>query len=137
MDDCVFCKIVDEAIPAAKVYEDDKVLCFLTIEAINEGHTLVIPKRHIETVWDMEDNLYSQTMDTVKKVSVAIDRAFNPRKVGVMVAGWEIPHAHVHVVPMNKTGDITSKKLLENTSLKLDLETLTEHAEKIKNNLEI
>ena len=55
MDDCIFCKIVAGDIPASKVYEDGDVLAFLTIEAINPGHTLVIPKRHIESVWDMED----------------------------------------------------------------------------------
>lgn len=135
MDDCIFCKIVEGEIPASKVYEDNDVLAFLTIEAINPGHTLIIPKRHIESVWDMEDDLYARNMATVKKVSVALDLAFDPKKVGVMVAGWEVSHAHTHVVPMNESGDITSKQLLEGKALHFDRETLDLQADKIKQNL--
>lgn len=135
MDDCIFCKIVEGELPSAKVYEDNDVLVFLVIEAINEGHSLVIPKRHIESVWDMEDDLYDKAMAVVKKISVALDMAFDPKKVGVMVAGWEVPHAHIHVVPMNDTGDITSKKLLEDTALHFDIETLNQQADKIRQNL--
>lgn len=135
MDDCIFCKIVAGDIPASKVYEDGDVLAFLTIEAINPGHTLVIPKRHIESVWDMEDALYTKNMDVVKKISVALDHAFNPKKVGILVAGWEIPHSHVHVVPMEETSDLTSQKLLEGTAYKFDQDTLNQHADKIKQSL--
>lgn len=135
MDDCIFCKIVEGELPSSRVYEDDSVLVFLTIEAINPGHTLVIPKRHIESVWDMEDSLYAKTMDVVKKISVALDLAFEPKKVGILVAGWEVPHSHVHVVPMEVSGDLTSKKLLENTAYKFDPDTLNEHADKIKQRL--
>lgn len=135
MDDCIFCKIVAGEVPAAKVYEDADVLAFLTIEAINPGHTLVIPKRHIESVWDMEDDLYSKNMDIVKKISVALDVAFNPEKVGVMVSGWDVSHAHVHVVPMEQSGDITSIKLIEGVAFKFDQNTLKTHADKIKQSL--
>ena len=83
MDDCIFCKIVEGELPSSRVYEDDSVLAFLAIEAINPGHTLVIPKRHIESIWDMEDSLYAQNMDVVKKISVALDLAFEPKKVGI------------------------------------------------------
>lgn len=135
MDDCIFCKIVAGEVPAAKVYEDADILAFLTIEAINPGHTLVIPKRHIESVWDMEDDLYAKNMEIVKKISVALDVAFNPEKVGVMVSGWDVPHAHTHVVPQTERGDITSRKIIEDTTLKLEHDTLNQHAEKIKQSM--
>ncbi len=136
MDDCVFCKIVAGELPSSTVYEDDHIMAFLTIEAINPGHTLVIPKRHIESVWDMEDDLYAKNMAVVKKVSVALDAAFQPEKVGIMVMGWDVPHAHTHVVPQTEPGDVTSKKIIENTVIKFDRNTLDQHANKIKQSLE-
>jgi histidine triad (HIT) family protein len=135
MDDCIFCKIVAGDVPASKVYEDADILAFLTIEAINPGHTLVIPKRHIESVWDMEDDLYAKNMEVVKKISVALDDAFNPEKVGIMVSGWDVPHAHTHVIPQTERGDITSRKNIENTLHKFDKDTLDQHANKIKQSL--
>lgn len=132
MQDCIFCKIVRREIPAAVAYEDDTVLAFLTIEAINDGHLLVIPKQHIQHVYEMDETLYTNVMLAVRKLSQAVEEAFKPGKVGLMVSGWEIPHAHIHVVPMAVPSDITSKKLLDQKGLFPSEEERKAQADKIK-----
>ena len=107
--DCIFCKIVRGEIPSAKVYEDDQVLAFLNIEAIREGHTLVIPKVHVEYVHQMDEQTYASVMDVVKKAARALDDCFSPKRVGIKVEGFEVPHAHVHVLPLQDIGDISTK----------------------------
>lgn len=129
---CIFCKIVAGEIPSCKVYEDEFVLAFMNIKAVNEGHLLVIPKKHIPYINDMDDQIYTQVMLTAKKLSGAIERAFNPGRVGISVSGWDVAHAHVHVVPMTEPSDITSKKEMNNTTLNLTIEQRDAHAEKIR-----
>lgn len=132
MEACIFCKIVQGEIPAAVCYEDSNVLAFITIEAINEGHVLVIPKQHTPHVHEMDEPLYTQVMLVVRKLSHAIEEAFTPEKVGIMVSGWEISHAHIHIVPMTVPSDITSKKLLDQKGLHPSEEERQAQAEKIK-----
>lgn len=132
MNDCIFCKIVAGTIPAAVVYEDDTILAFMTIEAINEGHTLVIPKQHIDSVHHMDEPSYTRCMQVVRLISRSVEAVFSPKRVGLLVAGWEVPHAHIHVVPMNDTQDLTSKKLIEQTALHPDIPKLKAHADQLK-----
>ena len=113
MDDCIFCKISRSEIPTHKIYEDDHSFAFLDKHPINPGHTLVIPKFHEANFYQLNENHYSHLMLTVKKLAEQINRVMRPHKVGLIVAGWDIPHAHVHIVPMNDYHDITSKSLLE------------------------
>lgn len=135
MDDCIFCKIIKGEIPSAKVYEDSDVVAFLTIEAINPGHTLVIPKIHQPNFQDLEDSNYHKMMAVVKKVAKAIDEAYKPKKVGMLVQGYEVAHAHVHVLPTYEPGDVSSKKLLENAALHPSSDELVKEAALIKQNL--
>lgn len=107
--DCIFCKIVSGDIPSVKVYEDDQVLAFLNIEAIREGHTLVIPKQHVEYVYQMDESSYGAVMGVVKEVAVALNDSLSPQRVGIKVEGFEVAHAHVHVLPLNDVGDISTK----------------------------
>jgi len=106
---CIFCKIVSGEIQAHKVYEDNDTLAFLDIDPTREGHTLVIPKEHHEYIENMPDELYSQIMLVVKKLKTAYKKIFNVPQVGFFVSGWDVPHAHVHVVPMEVSTDISSK----------------------------
>ncbi len=131
MDDCIFCKIVKKEIPSAVAYEDDRTLAFMTIEAINTGHLLVIPKQHVPYMQDMDEDLYVQVMKVTRKMSAAVKKAFEPEKVGLMVSGWEIAHAHIHVVPMSVPSDVTSKKLLDKQGIFPSPEQLQAHAAKI------
>lgn len=131
-ENCVFCKIVAGDIPSYKVYEDEFVLAFLTINPINEGHTLVIPKNHRETFLDLNEMENINVFKTSQEIGKKIDEKFSPKKVGMIIAGWDIPHTHIHIVPMHEYHDITSEKTLKNTMPKFTHEQFLETLEKIK-----
>ena len=101
-ENCIFCKIIKGIIPSYKVFEDEDVLAFLTIGPINEGHTLIIPKNHIVNFYEMEEFINTKVFSTAKKIAEKISQTLNPQKVGLLVAGWDVPHTHIHVVPMNE-----------------------------------
>jgi len=131
MKDCIFCKLISGEYTAYVVYEDRDVFAFLDINPINVGHTLVIPKKHIEHFHEIDDKTYDKVMRTVKRLAKEIKGKLNPKRVGIMVMGWDVPHAHIHVVPIDDYHDITSKKLMENTLLKPTPEALKKTAKKI------
>ena len=109
MDNCIFCKIVKGEIPSYKVWEDDKHLAFLSIAPIKPGHTLVIPKQHSEYLFDMEDSEFSSLTLASKPIAKKLQKSLNPKtgKIGVMVAGLEVAHTHIHLIPMDSEGDLT------------------------------
>jgi histidine triad (HIT) family protein len=111
--DCPFCQIAENKVTAHKVYEDDFTVAFLDIHPIREGHLLVIPKNHQADFYKLDSDSYTNLMNTVKKMATLVDNTFHPHKVGIIVAGWDVPHTHIHVVPMHDYHDITSKALLE------------------------
>lgn len=113
MSDCIFCKLIKGEFPANKVFENDSVLAFLDIHPINPGHILVIPKKHEPDFYNLDDENYGELMGAVKKLSLLVQEKIRPKKVGLIVAGWDVPHTHIHIVPMNDYHDITSKKFLE------------------------
>jgi len=96
----IFTKILTGEIPAHKILENDKYLAFLDIRPVNPGHTLVIPKQEVDYIFDMEDELLKGLIVFAKKVAKAIRRAIPCKKIGVMVAGLEVPHAHIHLIPI-------------------------------------
>ncbi len=99
MEDSIFTKIIKGAIPCHKIYEDDKTLAFLDIHPKIPGHTLVVPKKQIEFVWDLDDEDYQAVMATTKKVALRLRKVIGKPYVGELVVGEEVPHAHVHVYP--------------------------------------
>ena len=101
----VFTQIVNGDIPCHKILEDDQHLAFLDINPIRPGHTLVITKRQIDYIFDLEDNLLSGLMIFSKKVGTAIKKATYCQRVGVVVAGYEVTHTHVHLIPTNSMSD--------------------------------
>ncbi len=111
--ECVFCKIVSGELPAAKVYEDEEVLAFIDIESIRPGHTLVIPKKHFVYMQDMSDDLYAKVSLVAKNIALSQQKAYECEKIGQMVSGWDVDHAHLHIIPMQDPKDITSKVLLD------------------------
>ena len=113
---CIFCEIVKGNIPAYKIAENDEVLAFLDIHPINVGHVLVIPKKHEPDFYKLDEGTYLSVMREVKKVSEQVYNKLQPKRVGLMIIGWDVPHAHVHVVPMNDYHDITSKRFLDKTT---------------------
>lgn len=102
MNDSIFTKIIKGEIPAAKVYEDDKTIAFLTIQPVREGHTLVVPKVQVDQYIDLPDDDYDAMWRTVKKVAAKIREITGKERVGVVIKGIDVPHAHVHLIPFNK-----------------------------------
>jgi histidine triad (HIT) family protein len=113
MVDCGFCKISKHESPAHVVYENDSVIAFLDKHPIHPGHILVVPKTHEPDFYKLDDKQFSELMFAVKKLSGAVHNFAHPKKVGLIIAGWDVPHTHVHIVPMHEYHDITSKSLLE------------------------
>jgi len=104
---CTFCKIVRKEAPASPVYEDDKVIAFLSIQPINIGHTLVVPKKHYENIYEIPEEEGAHLYKIVKKVAYAVKNAVSAEGVRIVqnngeAAGQVIFHLHVHVIPMNK-----------------------------------
>ena len=135
MNSCVFCNIIEGNIPSAKVYEDDHTLAFITTEAINPGHTLVIPKEHHRYYYDLDESLMAKVMEATRKVSIAINKTYNPKRVSLMTMGDEVSHVHIHIVPVNQSGDVTSKKLLEKTTINPEFDERQSWAKSISEKL--
>ena len=126
----LFTRIINGEIPCHKVLENEKYLAFLDIKPINPGHTLVIPKKEIDYIFDVEDELLGGLMIFTKRVARAVKKTVPCQKVGVMVAGLEVPHAHVHVIPIFKISDLNFANAKPASS-----EELVKIAEKIRQNV--
>lgn len=124
----IFSKIVAGDIPAHKVAETEDFLAFLDISPLVLGHTLVIPKKEVDYIFDIDDELYQGLMLFAKQVAAGIKKAYPCDRVGIAVIGLEVPHAHVHLIPINQMNDMN----FANPKLKLSQEQLAEVAAKIK-----
>lgn len=124
----IFAKIAAGEIPSYKCAESDKFYAFLDINPLVKGHTLVIPRREVDYIFDLSDEELAEMIVFAKKVAAAIKRAFPCIKVGMAVLGLEVPHAHIHLVPMNSEKDM----LFSNPKLKLSDEEFKEIAESIR-----
>ena len=124
----IFSKIVSGEIPAYKIAEDEQFLAFLDINPLAKGHTLVIPKEEIDYIFKIEDSLLAEMMVFAKKVALAIDKAIECQRVGIAVLGLEVPHAHIHLIPINSIGDINFAR----PKLSLSKEEFEEIAGKIR-----
>lgn len=102
----IFTKIINNEIPAYKVAENDEFLAFLDIFPLAKGHTLVVPKIEVDYIFDVEDDLLGRMNIFAKKVAKAIDSVIDCKRVGVAVIGLEVPHAHIHLIPINNIEDI-------------------------------
>lgn len=106
----IFSKIVAGEIPSYKVAEDDNFFAFLDINPLVEGHTLVIPKKEVDYIFDIEDDELSQMMIFAKRVAEKIKKAIPCKRVAVVVLGLEVAHAHIHLIPMNSEADVNFNK---------------------------
>ncbi|WP_242928390.1 HIT family protein [Pontibacter vulgaris] len=106
METSIFSKIVKGEIEAYKIAEDDRFLAFLDVFPTAKGHTLVIPKQQVDYIFDLDDALYLGLMAFSKNVAAAIEKAVPCKRVGVAVVGLEVPHAHVHLIPINSMQDM-------------------------------
>jgi histidine triad (HIT) family protein len=106
----IFSKIISGEIPAYKVAESFDFLAFLDINPLAEGHVLVIPKKEVDYLFDLDDEIYTELMIFAKIVAVALKKAIPCKKVGVAVIGLEVPHAHIHLIPMNNVSDLNFER---------------------------
>jgi len=102
----IFSKIISGEIPAYKVAETDEFLAFLDVRPVAKGHVLCIPKEEVDYIFDMSDESYAKLMQFTKIVAKGLKKAVPCKKVGITVIGLEVPHAHVHLVPMNELNDM-------------------------------
>jgi len=102
----LFTRIISREIPGRFVHEDDLCVAFLTIEPISPGHTLVVPRQEIDHWLDLESDLLQHLFQTAQRVGQALERVYKPTRVGVIVAGLEVPHVHIHVLPINTVHDL-------------------------------
>lgn len=128
----IFTRIIAGEIPCYKIAEDDKYFAFLDINPLAKGHTLVIPKKEVDYIFDMEDSQIGGMMVFAKKVAVAIGKTVACKRVGVAVLGLEVPHAHIHLVPINGGNDIDFSK----PKLKLGKEEFEQLSLQIISNME-
>ena len=125
----IFRKIVDGEIPSHKIYEDDNVLAFMDIHPIQPGHVLVIPKKEVETFEQLDDELYMQVMTVVKRVASKIKQELKPKRVGVIIEGFDVPHAHIKVLPINSEAEL---RHLPNMDEEPDHDALAKMAERLR-----
>ena len=107
MEDCIFCKIASGAVPSSKIWEDGVLFAFLDINPINPGHTLIIPKAHAENVFDLDNAEYAAIFKAAKALSFAIQKATHAERIGVIIEGFAVSHAHIHLVPLNSGGELS------------------------------
>lgn len=123
----IFSRIINGEIPCYKIAENDKFFAFLDINPVQKGHTLVVPKNEVDYIFDIDDNDIQEMMLFAKQVAVKIKEAIPCTKIGVAVIGLEVPHAHIHLVPMQNEGDLDFKR----PKLQLEKEEFEEIQKKI------
>src|SRR5438270_304255 len=124
----IFTKIINGEIPCYKVAQNDKYFAFLDISPLTKGHTLVIPKQETDYIFDLDTETYLGLMEFSREVAVAIKKVIPCKRISVSVIGLEVPHAHVHLIPINSMNDCN----FANPKLKLAKEEFEEIAERIK-----
>ena len=133
MEDCIFCKIVDGKIPSAKVYEDENVIAFLDIMPANKGHCLIVPKKHTQSLIEMDDEDLSSVIKAAKKVARAMSLGFGNGSFNILMnngkeAGQVVNHAHLHIIPRFQKDRLRLKW----SHMKYDDNEIKEYADKIK-----
>lgn len=106
----IFTKIIAGDIPCHMVGENDKFFAFLDINPVAKGHTLVVPKQEVDYIFDLEDDMLKEMILFAKKIGLAIEKAISCNRIGISVIGLEVPHAHIHLMPINKLHDMSFEK---------------------------
>lgn len=127
----IFSRIVKGEIPSYKVAEDERFFAFLDINPMAKGHTLVIPKQEVDYIFDLDDDILKNMVIFAKKVAKSIEKTITCKRVGIMVVGLEVHHAHIHLVPINKESDMS----LSNPRIKIEQFEFEEIAKKIRENI--
>lgn len=110
MEDCIFCKIVRGEIPCVKIWEDEKYLAFLDQGQINPGHTLLIPKKHTDYLFDLQDNEYCELISKAKEIAKLLKLKLTPKRIGMVVEGFGVAHVHIHLIPINNVNELNQER---------------------------
>ncbi|MEX1232409.1 MAG: HIT family protein [Planctomycetaceae bacterium] len=137
MDSCHFCSIVDGSVEAEVVLRNQFVSAFLDWKPINPGHVLVIPHVHEPDFEELSPEIIGHLMQAVRSLSKVLKRIYAPRKIGLAVAGFDVPHTHMHIIPMHDYHDLTSKRLLDGSLKRADPDELIANALTIQRELGI
>jgi histidine triad (HIT) family protein len=105
----IFTKIIKGEIPCYKIAENDNFIAFLDVNPNAKGHTLCVPKQEIDKIFELEEELYLELMKFSKKIAIALEKTVPCKRIGMAVIGLEVPHAHVHLIPLNEMGEMTFK----------------------------
>ncbi len=127
----IFSKILRGEIPSHKIAEDDNYFAFLDINPLAKGHTLVIPRKEIDYIFDLEDSLLAGMLVFSKRIATAIEKVVPCKRIGIAVLGLEVPHAHIHLIPINRIDDINFAR----PKLQLTNEEMADIATKIRQEL--
>ena len=127
----VFSRIINGEIPSYKIAEDQNYYAFLDINPLSKGHTLVVPKKETDYIFDLEDDILAGLMVFASRIAKGIDKSVKCRRVGIAVLGLEVPHAHIHLIPINDLGDINFAR----PKLKLSQQEFESIAAKIRSNI--
>ncbi len=126
MQDSIFTKIIKGEIPCHKVYEDELTLAFLDIHPVTAGHTLVVPKKQIEFVWDLPSEDYAAVMATTQKVAARLRESLGTKYVGERIVGVDVPHAHVQLIPFDTVEEYKAPQDMESESDHVSLAAMAE-----------
>ena len=127
----IFTKIINGEIPSYKIAEDENFYAFLDINPLVKGHTLVVPKKEVDYIFNLEDELLAGLNVFAKKIALAIDKSIKCTRVGTLVIGTEVPHAHIHLIPFNDEAEMNIKR----PKLKLSEDEFSEIAKSIRKNI--
>jgi histidine triad (HIT) family protein len=111
-EQCTFCAVIERGASAFIVYENSHALVFLDKHPINVGHVLIVPKHHVEAFYELDEEPFIELMLVVKRMASVIEAVYQPKRVGMLAAGFDVAHTHLHVLPMHDYHDITSKAFL-------------------------
>lgn len=120
----IFTRIINGEIPCNKIYEDDRVISFMELHPINEGHVLVVPKKQVDHIWDLSDEDYHYLWSVAKKIGTHMREVMKSPRVGVVVEGFGVPHVHIHLIPIYQGNDL--KKPQDKTMTPDDLAAMAE-----------
>jgi histidine triad (HIT) family protein len=110
MPDCIFCKIAAKEIPAHVVWENEKFLAFADVRPVNPGHLLIIPKDHVDLIFDLPDDRYAEIFMIAKRLSAPLKRATDAKRIGIAIEGFGVAHAHLHLVPLNGPNELNPER---------------------------
>lgn len=130
METCIFCQIIEGVEPAHRIWESEDFLAFLTIRPCNPGHALLIPKIHVDYIFDLEEPLYSKIFHAANQLSEPIKQATHAKRIGVAIEGFSVLHVHLHLVPLYNSSELDPHR-----HIKQNQEELVEMATKIKKKL--